>query len=57
MGRTMLNNAMRGWLTAPGRERMLTHQVVSDFIRVFRLNPEDAGQILAQWIKEKWAAL
>ena len=53
----MITNAMRVWLTAPGRAQMLTHQVVSDFIRVFRLNPEDAGKILAQWVKEKWDAL
>ncbi len=52
-----LTDQHRAWLEAPGRNAMTTWQVTLDFIRVFRLDPGQAGALLAQWAKEKWNAL
>lgn len=53
----ILTDPMREWLSAPGRNAMTTWQVTLDFIRVFQLDPQEAGQLLAQWVKEQWTAL
>lgn len=52
-----LTDDMRRWLSVPERRAMKTYDFVLDFIRVFRLDPTDAGVLLGQWVKEQWAAL
>jgi hypothetical protein len=52
-----LTDAMRDWLHEPNRRRELLSCVMADFGRTFRLSPEKLSSVLAEFIREEYAAL
>ena len=47
-----LTDAMREYLRAPETAMMPYYDMVMGFIRKFELKPDQAGRLLAQWIRE-----
>lgn len=49
-----LSDAHRKWLNVPERRALKTVDFTCDFIKVFALDPHDAGWLLAEWAKEEY---
>jgi hypothetical protein len=47
-----LNNAMRSYLREPDTALLPYYDMVRGFMLKFDLKPEQAGRLLAQWVRE-----
>ena len=49
---SMLTDTMRQWLRSPEHATLTTWDCLGEFLKEFKLSPEQAGQCIAQWIRE-----
>jgi hypothetical protein len=47
-----LNDAMRAFLRAPALATLPFYDMARAFMAAFDIGPEEAGDLLAQWIRE-----
>lgn len=48
----ILTDAMRLWLRDPKNATLPYYDMIMGFMRRFKLKPDQAGTLLAQWVRE-----